>query len=30
VEIVEVDEKWITNVNTPEEYKQVKEKIKIK
>lgn len=30
VEIIEVDEKWITNVNTPEEYKQVKEKIRSK
>lgn len=30
VELIEVDEKWITNVNTPEEYEQVKEKIKSK
>ena len=28
VALIEVDEKWITNVNTPEEYEQVREKIK--
>lgn len=28
VELIEVDEIWVTNVNTPEEYAQVKDKIK--